>query len=576
MENKINDLYKLWCNKAVDDEDLVNELKEKESYPQEINDMFYTNLKFGTAGLRGIIGAGTNRMNIYTVRQATQGLANYLNKNFNTPSVAISFDSRIKSEIFAKEAAKVLAANNIKVFISSELQPVPVVSFATRFLKCNSGIMITASHNPAKYNGYKCYGSDGCQITDETANSIYEEIQSVNMFDDVKLIDFSKAKKQNLINYFDEKLYDNYIKNVKAQSIRPGFAKDAKLKVVYTPLNGAGNKMVKRILNETGVFDIVTVSQQEYPDGNFPTCPYPNPEIHEAMECAINLAKEVKPDLILATDPDSDRVGIAVENNGEYELISGNENGAMMFEYILSSLKELGKMPNDPVAVKTIVTTELAQKIADNYNVNLINVLTGFKWIGNEILKLEQIGQEDRYLFGFEESYGYLVGTYVRDKDAVVASMMICEMAAYYKKTQNRNLYEVLQDLYKKYGYYKNKTLSFEFEGELGMKKIQSIMQNLRENPIKSICNIPVIKIEDYLTHESINLKDNSKTKLELPKSNVISFKLEGGSSVVIRPSGTEPKLKAYITATHKSENKANELRALFCKNIENKIININ
>lgn len=574
MENKINELYKLWCNKAVDDEDLIKELKEKKENPSEINDMFYTRLKFGTAGLRGVIGAGTNRMNIYTVRQATQGLANYLNKNFGDPSVAISFDSRIKSDIFAKEAAKVLAANNIKVFISEELQPVPVVSFATRHLKCNSGIMITASHNPSKYNGYKCYGPDGCQITDEIASSVYEEIQKVDMFKDVKLIDFEEAKKQNLIEYFNEDLYDSYIKNVKAQSIRPGFAKDAKLKVVYTPLNGAGNKMVKRILNETGVFDIVTVAQQEYPDGNFPTCPYPNPEIRQAMEYAINLAKEVKPDLILATDPDSDRVGIAVENNGEYELISGNENGAMMFEYILSSLKELGKMPNNPVAVKTIVTTELAQKIADNYNVNLINVLTGFKWIGNEILKLEKLGQEDRYLFGFEESYGYLIGTYVRDKDAVVASMMICEMAAYYKKTQNKNLYEVLQDLYKKYGYYKNKTLSFEFEGEMGMKKIQTIMQNLRENPIKSLCDIPVIKIEDYLTHESIDLKENLKTQLNLPKSNVISFKLEGGSSVVVRPSGTEPKLKAYVTAVQKTETKANELRASFCESIKDIIEN--
>lgn len=574
MKNKIDNFYNLWKNNAIDDEDLLKELEEKKENSQELNDMFYTNLKFGTAGLRGIIGAGTNRMNIYTVRQATQGLANYLNKNFSLPKVAISFDSRIKSDIFAKEAAKVLAANNIKVYISSELQPVPVVSFATRYLKCNSGIMITASHNPAKYNGYKCYGPDGCQITDEIANSVYEEIQNVDMFKDVNLIDFNKAIKQNLIEYFNEELYDNYIKNVKAQSIRPGFAKDAKLKVVYTPLNGAGNKMVKRILNETGVFDIVTVAKQEYPDGKFPTCPYPNPEIRQAMEYAINLAKEVKPDLILATDPDSDRVGIAVENNGDYELISGNENGAMMFEYILSSLKELNKMPANPVAVKTIVTTELAQKIADNYNVNLINVLTGFKWIGNEILKLEQINQENRYLFGFEESYGYLIGTYVRDKDAIVASMMICEMAAYYKKTQNKNLYEVLQDLYKKYGYYKNKTLSFEFEGEIGIKKIQSIMQNLRENPIKNLCGIPVIKLEDYLKSESINLKDNSKTQIKLPKSNVISFKFEGGSSVVIRPSGTEPKLKAYITAASKTENDANELRNLFCESIKNIINN--
>lgn len=574
MENKISDLYNLWCEKAIEDTDLINELAENKENPEIIQDMFYTNLKFGTAGLRGVLGAGTNRMNIYTVRQATQGLANYLNKNFNSPRVAISFDSRIKSDVFAKEAAKVLAANNIEVFISKELQPVPVVSFAARHLNCSSAIMITASHNPAKYNGYKCYGSDGCQITDETANEVYKEIQNVDMFENVKLTSFESAKQKNLINYFDEELYDSYIKNVKAQSIRPGFAKQANLKVVYTPLNGAGNKMVKKILNETGIFDITTVPEQENPDGNFPTCPYPNPEIRQAMEHAINLAEKVKPDLILATDPDSDRVGIAVENNGEYELITGNENGAMMFEYICSSLKELGKMPNNPVAVKTIVTTELAQKIADNYRVNLINVLTGFKWIGNEILKLEKNNEENRYLFGFEESYGYLIGTYVRDKDAVVASMMICEMAAYYKRTQNKNLYEVLQDLYKKYGYYKNKTLSFEFEGELGMKKIQSIMQNLRQNPFKNLCNTPVVKIDDYLKQESIDLKNSSKSKLQLPKSNVISFKLENGSSVVIRPSGTEPKLKAYITAVEKTEEKANDFRNLLCENIKNIIEN--
>ncbi len=561
MGASANEIYKLWLEKVKDDRDLICELDDISGKDEEIFDRFYTKLKFGTAGLRGVIGAGTNRMNIYTVRQATQGLANYLNNNCKKPKVAIAYDSRIKSELFAKECARVLAANGVKVFITKELQPAPVLSFAVRDLACDSGIMITASHNPAKYNGYKCYGSDGCQITDEMAASVYSEIQNVDMFTDVKLSDLSIELEKGNVEYISEELYDSYIENVKKQSIRPGCAKDAKLKVVYSPLNGAGNKLVRRVLNETGVYDIVTVREQEFPDGNFPSCPYPNPEIREAMELAIKLADEVKPDLVLATDPDSDRVGIAVENNGEYILISGNENGALMFDYICKGRIEQDTMPKNPMAVKTIVTTQLASEIAEEYGVELVNVLTGFKWIGDQILKLENKGEENRYLFGFEESYGYLAGTYVRDKDAVVASMLICEMAAYYKRTQGKNLYQVLMDLYEKYGFYKNKTLNFEFEGATGMQKMDNIMQNLRKAPMTSIANIEVLSISDYLSSQEVNLKTQELKDINLPKSNVLLFSLTNGSTVVVRPSGTEPKIKVYITAVGKTSDQANHLQ---------------
>ncbi len=549
MREEIYDIYKIWQENATDDKDLQTELDIIAQDKSEIFERFYKSLSFGTAGLRGIIGAGTNRINIYTVRQATQGLSNYLNKECKEPKVAIAYDSRIKSELFARECARVLCANGIKVFISKELQPAPLLSFAVRNLGCDSGIMITASHNPAKYNGYKCYGSDGCQITDEVASYVYDEIQKVDMFKDIKLASFDDGLETKNIEYISYKVYDEYIKNVKSQSIRPGFARDAKLKLVYSPLNGAGNKLVRRALNETGIYDIVTVRQQDFPDGNFPTCPYPNPEIREAMQLALDLAKEVKPDLVLATDPDSDRVGIAVENNGEYVLISGNENGALLFEYICAGRNELNSMPSKPLAVKTIVTTELASKIAQTYGVELVNVLTGFKWIGDQILKLEQKHEEDRYIFGFEESYGYLAGTYVRDKDAVVTSMLICEMAAYYKKTQGKNLYEVLQDIYKKYGYYKNKTLSFEFEGASGMENMSKIMQSFRNKPFSNICGFNVTDFCDYQASVQKDIKTGEIQELTLPKSNVLSFKMENDATIIIRPSGTEPKIKVYITS---------------------------
>ena len=475
-----NQLYDLWLKNATEDPDLIPELESIKDDQDAVYDRFYRELEFGTAGLRGVLGAGTNRMNIYVVRYATQGLANYLKKNYDKASVAIAGDSRIKSDVFVKEAARVLAANGIKAYVARELQPTPVVSFCVRELKCQAGIMVTASHNPAKYNGYKCYGSDGCQMTDESADAVYSEIQSIDIFNDVKTIEFEQGLADGSIEYIDDTVYDSYIENVRKQAVNPGICKGAGLKVVYTPLNGAGNKLVRRVLAETGVDNVVVVKEQEMPDGNFTTCPYPNPEIKEALQLGLDLCEKEKPDLLLATDPDSDRVGIAVKlKDGSFRLMTGNETGIMLTNYILSCRKALNNLPQNPFVVKTIVTTELVAKICDKFGCELRNVLTGFKYIGEQILELEKAGEEERYIFGFEESYGYLAGTYVRDKDAVVASMLICEMAAYYR-TQGKSLDDVITELYKEFGYYKNKTVSFEFDGAAGLEKMGGIMTSLR------------------------------------------------------------------------------------------------
>lgn len=428
-----NELYTLWKSKAVDDSDLIDELNSIQGNDEEIYDRFYRCLEFGTAGLRGVIGAGTNRMNIYNVRLATQGLANYLNQRYDQSAVAISYDSRIKADLFAKEAARTLAGNGIKVYLTAELQPTPVLSFLVRNLKCKAGIMITASHNPAKYNGYKCYGDDGCQMTDDGANSVYNEIQKLDCFEDIKLADFDKAISDGVIEYVQDSEYQTYLDNVQAQQIHKDACIGSALKVVYTPLNGAGNKLVRAILDRIGVEDVHIVKEQENPDGNFTTCPYPNPEFKEALELGLKLCDELKPDLLLATDPDSDRVGIAAKDGDSYRLITGNETGIMLTDYILSQRTALGTLPKNPIIVKTIVTSIMINKLCEKYRAELRNVLTGFKYIGEQILGLEKKGEENRYVFGFEESYGYLAGTYVRDKDAVVASMLICEMAAYYK-----------------------------------------------------------------------------------------------------------------------------------------------
>ncbi len=556
----IQNAYDSWCKKAVEDKDLIAELDSIKDNEEEKYERFYTSLKFGTAGLRGIIGAGTNRMNIYVVRQATQGLANYIIARYGTGSVAISHDSRIKADLFMIESARVLAANGIKVYITKELQPTPVLSYLVRYLNCKAGIMVTASHNPAAYNGYKAYGEDGCQMTDVAAQAVYDEICKLDVFEDVKVADFDKALESGLIEYVNDSVYDSYLDKVAEQQVNPGICKSTDLKVVYTPLNGAGNKLVRKILNRIGVNDIKVVKEQELPDGNFTTCPYPNPEIREALAKGLELCYQEQPDLLLATDPDADRVGIAVKDyDGSYRLITGNENGVMLTNYILSCKKANGKLPEKPVVVKTVVTTKLINKLCEKYGCELKNVLTGFKYIGEVILNLEKNNEENRYLFGFEESYGYLSGTYVRDKDAVVASMLVCEMAAYYKK-QGISLAELIDDLYKEFGYYLNQTYSFEFEGAAGMQKMAEIMADIRENIPSSIAGYKTVKVCDYLEQNETDTVSGEKVEIDLPKSNVISLNLESDNAVIIRPSGTEPKIKLYITAVGKDKNDAAQI----------------
>lgn len=553
----IKQTYNEWLENAVEDKDLTAELESIKNNEDEIYDRFYTALKFGTAGLRGIIGAGTNRMNIYVVRQATQGLANYVLKKYGNGSVAISHDSRIKADLFMNEAARVLAANGIKVYITSELQPTPVLSYLVRYFKCQAGIMVTASHNPAAYNGYKAYGEDGCQMTDVAANTVYDEISKLDMFKDVKIADFDEAVKSGMIEYVDESVYDTYLEKVMEQQVNPGVCNGADLKVVYTPLNGTGNKLVRKVLGKIGVNDVVVVPEQELPDGNFTTCPYPNPEIKEALAKGLELCEKEQPDLLLATDPDADRVGIAVKDyDGSYRLISGNEDGVMLTNYILSCKKASGKLPEKPVVVKTIVTTKLINKLCEKYGCELKNVLTGFKYIGEVILNLEKKHEENRYLFGFEESYGYLSGTYVRDKDAVVASMLVCEMAAYYKK-QGKSLAEVIDGLYEEFGYYLNQTYSFEFGGAAGMQKMADIMTAVRDNTPKSVAGYDVVKVSDYLLRKETDVATGSITDIDLPKSNVIALHLADDNAVIIRPSGTEPKIKLYITSVGKDKDNA-------------------
>ena len=550
-------LYESWLAKATEDADLIAELNSIKGDEREINERFYTSLKFGTAGLRGVIGAGTNRMNIYVVRQATQGLANYVLAKYGKGSVAISHDSRIKADLFMNEAAKVLAANGIKTYITTELQPTPVLSYLVRYFKCQAGIMVTASHNPAKYNGYKAYGEDGCQMTDVAAQAVYDEICKLDIFEDVKTMDFDEAIEKGLIEYVDDSVYDSYLEKVMEQQINPGVCEGADLKVVYTPLNGCGNKLVRRVLKAIGVEDVSIVKEQELPDGNFTTCPYPNPEIKEALQKGLELCEKVQPDLLLATDPDSDRVGIAVRDyDGSYRLITGNEDGVMLTNYILSCKKEAGTLPKDPVVVKTIVTTKLMEKLCEKYGCELKNVLTGFKYIGEVILNLEKKGEENRYLFGFEESYGYLSGTYVRDKDAVVASMLIAEMAAYYKK-QGKSLAEIIDGMYAEYGYYLNQTFAFEFEGAAGMQKMADMMEGVRKDIPQEIAGYKTVKVSDYLLKKETDLVTGATADITLPTSNVIAVNLENDNAVIFRPSGTEPKIKLYVTAVGKDKDDA-------------------
>ncbi|WP_294750630.1 phospho-sugar mutase [uncultured Ruminococcus sp.] len=543
------ELYSLWCENAKEDPDLKAELEGIKDDKDGISDRFYRDLEFGTGGLRGVIGAGSNRMNIYTVRRATQGFADYLNQEYKNPSVAISYDSRIKSDVFSKAAAEVLAANGIKVHIYKELMPTPCLSWAVRALKCQGGIMVTASHNPAKYNGYKVYGEDGCQITLRGAEIILEKINSLDMFKDVKKSDFDAELKKGTISYISDDIKEAFYERVLAEGINTDLCASSGLKVVYTPLNGTGNKPVREILKRIGITDVTVVKEQEEPDGNFTTCPYPNPEIREALQVGLSYCEKVKPDLLLATDPDCDRVGIAVpDGKGGYALFSGNEVGAMLLEYICEQRIRKGTMPKDPIAVKTIVTTDIVNLIGKEYGVKIIDVLTGFKFIGEQIGFLEAKGEENRYIFGFEESYGYLSGGYVRDKDAVDASMLICEMAAYYR-TKGISLIQARENMYKKYGMFLQTLYSFEFDGESGMKHMEEIMAELRKNPPAVIGGLKVERFEDYKASTSKDIATGKVSELTLPKSNVLAFYLENNCKAIVRPSGTEPKIKTYLTA---------------------------
>lgn len=554
------ELYRLWCEKAVDDPDLQTELNSIANDEDAIKDRFYRDLEFGTGGLRGVIGAGSYRLNIYTIRRATQGLADYVNGAFENGSVAIAYDSRIKSDKFAKEAAAVLAANGIKVYIYPELMPTPMLSWAVRYLECQAGIVVTASHNPAKYNGYKVYGEDGCQITLDVANTVIGKINEVPMFGGAKVMSFDEGLASGMINLIGQDVFDAYLEKVREQGIHTDLVAGSGLKVVYTPLNGTGNKPVRAILKSIGIKEVTVVAEQENPDGNFPTCPFPNPEIKEALAKGLELCRTVKPDLLLATDPDCDRVGIAVPDpDGNYVLFSGNEVGAMLLEYICEERTKLGTMPERPVAVKTIVTTDICRKIAEKYGIELREVLTGFKFIGEQIGFLEDKGEENRYIFGFEESYGYLAGSYVRDKDAVVASMLICEMAAFYR-TKGVSLLQAREEMYKKYGNYVHTQKSFTCEGASGMERMKEIMTGLRTDTPKSIGGLKVVDFADYLASEETNLETGAKTVLTLPKSDVLAFKLEQGASVIIRPSGTEPKIKAYYTTIGENRSSAEKL----------------
>lgn len=537
--------YERWLAAELDDKDLTEELKSIQGKPEEISDRFYRNLEFGTGGLRGVIGAGTNRMNVYTVRKATQGLANYLNKHGKNPSVAIAHDSRIKSDVFARQAAAVLAANGIQAYLYPQLMPTPSLSYAVRYLHCNAGICITASHNPAKYNGYKAYGSDGCQITSEMADEVLNEINSLDVFDDVKYLDFDAAVKEGKISHISDEVVDAFLADVKSQSILKGKAGDG-LKVVYTPLNGSGKMCVTRILDSIGIKDVTIVPEQSEPDGNFTTCPFPNPEIREALQKGLELCEKVKPDLLLATDPDCDRAGIAVKQGSEYILLTGNEVGVLLLDFIAKNRIVQGSMPKNPIAVTTIVSTDMATSVAKEYGVELIHVLTGFKYIGDQIALLEAKGESDRYIFGFEESYGYLSGGYVRDKDAVDASMLICEMALSYKQ-QGKTLVDAIHALYQKHGYFLNTLMNFGFEGEDGMKKMSSIMETLRTHAPAKIAEFGVVGWSDY--EKSKRYDGDAVSEITLPKSNVLEYRLENGSKLIVRPSGTEPKIKIYLSA---------------------------
>lgn len=556
--------YNVWINSDFINEETKNELKSI-SDEKEIEDRFYQDLDFGTGGLRGVIGAGSNRMNIYTVAQSTQGFANYLNDNFKDPSVAIAYDSRNMSKEFAKAAALNLCANNIKVYLYESLRPTPVLSFTVRELKCNGGIVITASHNPKIYNGYKVYDEFGGQVTDEKAKMIINSVKAVDDFSKIKSIDENVALEKGLLKYIGEDVDKIYYEKVKGLTIRTDLVKEkaSNLNVIYTPIHGSGNVPVRTVLKELGYSNVKVVKEQEAPDGNFPTASYPNPENPDVFELALKMAKTENPDIIFGTDPDCDRIGlVAKDSTGEYKVLTGNQTGLLLTNYILSSMKETNKLPQNGVIIKTIVTTEGARSIAEDFDIELMDVLTGFKYIGEKIREFEDAGDRD-YIFGFEESYGYLAGNFVRDKDAVIAAMLVCEMCLYYKE-QGKSLYDALIDLYEKYGYFKETLVSLELKGKEGQEKIANCIEALRNNPASEVNGVKIITRLDYKLSVEENTVNNTKSPIELPKSNVLKYILEDGSYFVVRPSGTEPKMKVYLAVKSNSLDNAEKDIATF------------
>ncbi|MFT8347616.1 phospho-sugar mutase [Clostridium saccharoperbutylacetonicum] len=564
--------YNLWIESDVINEETKNELKSI-SDEKEIEDRFYQDLDFGTGGLRGIIGAGSNRMNIYTVAKATQGFADYLNANFKEPSLAIAYDSRNMSKEFAKAAALTLCANNVKVFLYESLRPTPVLSFTVRELKCCGGIVVTASHNPKIYNGYKVYDEFGGQVTDEKANIIINCVNAVDDFSKIKNIDENIALEKGLLKYIGEDIDRVYYDRVKGLTIRTDLVKEKadKLNVIYTPIHGSGNVPVRAVLKELGYSNVKVVKEQEAPDGNFPTASYPNPENPDVFKLALDMAKDENPDIIFGTDPDCDRIGVVVkDSSGEYRVLTGNQTGLLLTHYVLSSLKETNKLPQNGVVIKTIVTTEGARRIAEDFNIELMDVLTGFKYIGEKIREFEDAGNKT-YLFGFEESYGYLAGDFVRDKDAVIASMLVCEMCLYYKQ-QGKSLYDALIDLYEEYGYFTENLVSIELKGKEGQEKIASCIEAMRNDPLNEVDGVKIVKRLDYKLSIEEDTVNNIKTTIDLPKSNVLKYILENGSYFVVRPSGTEPKMKVYLAVKSNSLDNAGKDIAEFKEKVMEKI----
>lgn len=557
--NDVKKLFELWLEKTRDNPEIQEELLAVENDGEQILDRFYKNLEFGTAGLRGVLGAGTNRMNTYTVCQATQGLADYLNSTGKRASVVIGHDSRIKSDTFAEECAQVLAANGVKVYLFPRLIPTPVVSYAVMRLKCDSGIVITASHNPSKYNGYKCYDPSGYQMTDEAAQATYSFIQKADMFDGVKKMPFDEALEKGLIEYVSEDTVEEFYSLVMQRPINPEIVRESDVRIIYTPLNGTGNIPVRTILDRAGFKKVSVVREQENPDGNFPTCPYPNPEIKQVFECALEMTKEEKADLLLATDPDCDRVGIAVLDGEEYVLLSGNDVGVLLTEYMLSARKEKGTLPEGPLMTKSFVSTRLVDKVAAKYGCKVVDVLTGFKYVGEFVANLEEAGEEHRFIMGFEESYGYLIGTHARDKDGVAASLMVCEMAAYYK-SKGMTLVDALNGIYAEHGYYTDKLYNFVFEGASGMVKMKEIMSETRNNPPESLGGLRVLEVYDFQTGAITDTESGNKKELDFPKSNILAYTLPDGNFAIVRPSGTEPKIKVYITGCGKSKEESQRI----------------